>query len=712
MSLNNLANVLSALRRFDEALEKHEEALAIQRAALPARHPDIATSLNNLAYVLSALRRFDEALEKHDEALMSQRAALPAGHPHIASSFHNIGSVLTDLSRHHDAVQSYQQALEIRREALPDNHPHTAKVLHRLARVFGELDQPAQGLPHTTEALNILLNNEQFPQISKTLWGDVTEVDESVPETLALLLELATHPEAPELPTNTVTALLTFKGNADIEQGLISILHVTATGPLKDRITQLKALQADVARLQYSTDVQDLLRIQEVTAQLQQLEQQIHTDPEGARLAEELQLRMITPPAVQSALQDDEALLNLFVSGDAVYAQILHQDGRHHLHRYAASDLEAQVGHLRQVLADTCLLLHETPLLHPLQGLYVALITPLAGLLGLGEDLKRLVISGDGFLYGLPWDLLCAPDASGARPLLAQVSIRLVPTPWDLLRLHRLPSVLAIDTNPAVLLGVQSFEEHVDSDKDATETGAMNLPPELRSAPVRFATRSAVMTTGGADSLPRYGNLSGTEQEIRMLTALLTERGRSVVSHLSPEASEQTLLNIGVAPWMLHFSTHSDVWDTEQTRPLYQRAERADPRYDPAHPFSQAVVLLDGYTRRNFQGVLRAWELGSLNLRGTEMVIFSSCNSGLGDMTAGRGVAGLSQAAFLAGAQRTITTLWPVLDATTPEWMGNVYKARLDGASWQDAVRKEKLRMLGEEQPVSAWAPFVLNGLP
>ncbi|MBB5365764.1 CHAT domain-containing tetratricopeptide repeat protein [Deinococcus humi] len=709
--LNNLGNALYELSRFDEALEKHEEALKIRRQSLLAGDRLTAASLNNLANVLQKLNRLDEALEKHEEALVIRRAALPAGHPLFALSFHNLGNVLTDLRRYDDAVQSYRHALKIWRGALPKHHPQTAQTLHRVARVLGELGQPEQGLPHATEALNILLYNEQFPQISKTLWGDAAEFDESVPDTLALLLELATHPEVPELPGDVITALLTYKGNADIEQGLTSILHANATGPFCVRLDELQALQAEMARLQYSADAQDLLRVQEVTRQLQQLEQQIHTDPEGARLAEELQLRMITPPAVQSALHDDEALLNLFVSGDAVYAQVLHQDGRHHLHRYAASDLEEQVAHLRLVLGDPGLLLHEAALLQPLQGLYAALITPIAGLLGLEGDLKQLVISGDGFLYGLPWDLLCAPDASGARPLLAQVSTRLVPTPRDLLRLHRLASVPGSDMNPAVLLGVQSFEEDVDSDQEAPENGAVNPPPELRSAPGRFATRSAVVMTGGTAELPRYGNLNGTAQEIGTLSSLLTARGRAVSSHLSPDASEQTLLNIGVAPWVLHFSTHSDVWDAEQTRPLYQRAERLDPRYDPAHPFSRAVVLLDGYTRRNFQGVLRAWELGSLNLRGTELVTFSSCNSGLGDMTAGRGVAGLSQAAFLAGAQRTITTLWPVLDATTPQWMGNVYTARLDGASWQDAVREEKLRMLAEEQPVSAWAPFVLNGL-
>ncbi|MBB5365763.1 CHAT domain-containing tetratricopeptide repeat protein [Deinococcus humi] len=704
--LMDSASVLAGLGRYDEALAKYKEVLTIKRAALPHNHPDIADILNNIGGVLRELCRYDEALECYEEALSIQRAALPQGHLFLAVSLHNSARILHELGRYDDAFARHEEALTIERANLPERHPFIAVSLENTALVLKDMRRYEDALAAATEALTIHLHNDQFPTVSKTYWGPGTTTQVSLPDTFAQTLTLCA-----QLPTSTVTALLTFKGNADIEQGLTSILQANATGTFRDRLDELQALQAEMARLQYSADAQDLLRVQEVTAQLETLERQIHTDPEGARLAEELQLRMITPPAVQSALQDDEALLNLFVSEDAVYAQILHQDGRHHLHRYAASDLEAQVAHLRQVLGDPGLLLHETPLLRPLQGLYASLIAPIAGLLGLGEDLKRLVISGDGFLYGLPWDLLCAPDASGARPLLAQVSTRLVPTPRDLLRLHRLESVPGSATSPAVLLGVQSFEEHGDSDQEGTETEAMNLPPDLRSAPVHFATRSAVMTTGGADSLPRYGNLNGTEQEIRMLTALLTERGRSVVSHLSPDASEQTLLNIGVAPWVLHFSTHSDVWDAEQTRPLYQRAERLDPRYDPAHPFSRAVVLLDGYTRRNFQGVLRAWELGSLNLRGTELVTFSSCNSGLGDMTAGRGVAGLSQAAFLAGAQRTITTLWPVLDATTPQWMGNVYTARLNGASWQDAVREEKLRMLAEEQPVSAWAPFVLNGL-
>ena len=72
-TLNNCAIVLHDLRRFEETLARHEEALVIKRAALPAGDPSIAHSLMNSAIVLGNLRRFEEALARHEEALAIKR---------------------------------------------------------------------------------------------------------------------------------------------------------------------------------------------------------------------------------------------------------------------------------------------------------------------------------------------------------------------------------------------------------------------------------------------------------------------------------------------------------------------------------------------------------------------------------------------------------------------------------------------------------------
>lgn len=209
--------------------------------------------------------------------------------------------------------------------------------------------------------------------------------------------------------------------------------------------------------------------------------------------------------------------------------------------------------------------------------------------------------------------------------------------------------------------------------------------------------------------MPEYGDLPGTRKEIELLIELLDDLDFDIRPLVSPGVTEQTLLSID-SPFILHIATHSDIWTVEQNRPFYPK-HPTNPRLDPAHPFSRAVILLDGYNRQDFRGVFRAWELATLPLTGTALVTLSSCHSGLGDMEAGKAVAGLSQAAFLAGTSRTLTTLWSVLDDRTPEFIAGVYRRFLQGETLQEALQQEKLVWLERDEPFSAFAPFVLNGL-
>ena len=93
-------------------------------------------------------------------------------------------------------------------------------------------------------------------------------------------------------------------------------------------------------------------------------------------------------------------------------------------------------------------------------------------------------------------------------------------------------------------------------------------------------------------------------------------------------------------------------------------------------------------------GVLTALEITGMDLRGTQLVVLSACETGLGDVQSGEGVYGLRRAFTLAGAQSQVMSLWRVDDNATKDLMVNYYQRLSKGEGRREALRQAQLAML------------------
>lgn len=127
--------------------------------------------------------------------------------------------------------------------------------------------------------------------------------------------------------------------------------------------------------------------------------------------------------------------------------------------------------------------------------------------------------------------------------------------------------------------------------------------------------------------------------------------------------------------------------------------------------FSGASVFLEGGELPDDvdDGILTASELSSLNLYGTNLVVLSACDSGLGEISS-EGVFGLQRGFKLAGVKSLLMSLWKVDDQATYLLMTEFYRQYLSGKSKRQSLylAQAALRKSEEFSEPYYWASFIL----
>lgn len=222
----------------------------------------------------------------------------------------------------------------------------------------------------------------------------------------------------------------------------------------------------------------------------------------------------------------------------------------------------------------------------------------------------------------------------------------------------------------------------------------------------------------------RYGvkYLPGTKEEVQTIynsfAATPKAKCRIITDVEGTEESFKSLAskNVGI----IHLATHGFYWGEEETENRSyvsflsrHREQSAEDRALQSSGlfFSGANIGLSGKELPEDveDGILTAKELSTMNLGNVDLVVMSTCQSGLGE-TSIEGVFGLQRGFKLAGANTLLMSLWKVDDIATKELMTNFYHYYLLGKSKLESLKlaQQSIRNQTEFSSPEYWAGFIL----
>jgi CHAT domain-containing protein len=306
------------------------------------------------------------------------------------------------------------------------------------------------------------------------------------------------------------------------------------------------------------------------------------------------------------------------------------------------------------------------------------------------------------------------------QPLAAHLppSGRILVSPDGALDL--VPFAALVDERGRYLVDRYSFVE-LTTGRDLLRLSARRAP---RGAPViiadpAFGPRRASGASGGAGlginlAAAFFPPLPGTAAEGAAIAHLLP--GAKLLSEENATKDSVRALH---GPRVLHIATHGFFLDgpergssgADRGFVLDTGGARATEKVDD--PLLHSGIALAGANSGAVgSGLVTALEAASLDLDGTQLVVLSACETGVGEAKRADGVYGLRRAMVLAGVEAQVTSLWKVDDEATRDLMISFYSALSTGRGRDEALREAQLATragVGRAHPYY-WASFVPLG--
>jgi CHAT domain-containing protein/tetratricopeptide (TPR) repeat protein len=769
-TLNLLANLYISVGKYQDAERLLTRALEISKGILGLVHPEIANHFNNLAYCLIYQKRYSEAAALLDTSINILEASTGMNNPSVANVLETLAQLHLREDDYVTAESLLERSIEIFHGLYGERHPLAADAKISLADIYCKLGEykkadllyeqaattlsatmgqkhpkMAECLEHSSYCQRLqnnrdiaLKNADRAFEIRKDNFYDFSPI---LTEQDALTFSGQLH----QCVDGYLSCLLDYKNDPDLNQRAANIV-LASKGVVSDAILrrqqvlvserdssiQTLADSYKMTRLAISKQYLYMLNEEKSEASLIKLdsleERADELEEELSRLSSSFQQRLIYDRINTEYIKDllpDKSLLIEYCKYDYLP---LNEDKR--IQHYAVvtvdpsgivsyNDLGPAVGidslvevyrrHILKVTSPGYIMnnkdLEEFRTVS--SELYKKTWMPIEKYIGEGY---LVFIAPDGGLNLISFAGLINGDD---HYLIEGNPIHYLSTGRDLARLGETKNcrrgLMAMgdpDFDYTASAGNKNSGGVIAGASDSKNAGAYNL-------------RSGRNIFNNLQATP----LPGTRVEVEKIAdSWQNNRSEPIEIYLGPDASEENFKGTAPKNRVIHLATHGFFVESE-----------CDPAFNDEWPFlrkqpvGENPLLLSGLllagankykekldNQTAEDGILTAYEVAGMDFNGTDLVVLSACETGLGQVREGEGVFGLRRAFLMAGSKTVICALWSVSDQVTAELMNFLYGN--ENADLPTLIRKYSMdkiaysRKIGRPDHPYLWAPFIAIG--
>ena len=703
-SYNNLAIAFERIGNHKEALVHLKKALKIRKDTVGEEHETTASVYSAMGSIYESLERYEKAIKFHEKSIMILEHLLKnkTKNEALASAYGGMGSVQLKLNHYEKAISYYMKMEEIRKSIITTNSLNLSEVYNNIGVSYMHLNQFENSKKYLEKAIEIkekvlgtqsndlqeeyknlgwlyfrakaykkayvyakksakmlLAKNNSYFNVLDT--SEYRHFIKNNHEQMDLLFGCTYYLADKKSYEESFSFWLAYKGSMLENQNRMTALYSQDQDKeIKRKIEKLLKFKRILSRL-YQRKVEANNR-ENLALEIKEYEEKIRALKEN--LTPKTKLSKIDYESLVAKLTSKQLYVDFAKIGEHYFGFAIDSKGEIFFRRISIENSKTIDKHIllfrKEIKGSLNRNYKESQ--NQVSELYDILLKTL--LEKLTTDKHELVISTDGLLRLLPFEALYSK--SKEKYLVEFEQIEYIASGREFLRL-KASEKSKQSSNDIVIFSNPKFDENVNSQRRGSNKRMFQM---------------------------HFSNLDGTKKEAESIKEIMKEK--NVFLYEGIEANEENLFKVK-QPKILHIATHG----------FFIQSELSNPMLNSGIVLSGANSALE---EGRGEGVVTALKLSGMNLKDTELVVLSACETGLVGLNSPDTVSLLSTAFMQAGAKAIVASLWSVRDKETQELMEHFYKEIKKGLPYAEALQKTKIEMIKAGASPSVWSAFILNG--